>query len=65
MHNSQFTKANADNVAIHNAFRNGWLWEVMGCEKINFLDVIDKYEDWKGKCEKSVLGEFSSVSNMS
>jgi len=45
MHNSQFTKANADNVAIHNAFRNGWLWEVMGCEKINFLDVIDKYED--------------------
>jgi len=25
LHNSQLTKANADNEAIHNAFRNGWL----------------------------------------
>jgi len=25
LHNSRLTKANADNEAIHNAFRNGWL----------------------------------------
>jgi len=25
LHSSQLTKANADNEAIHNAFRNGWL----------------------------------------
>jgi len=25
LNNSQLTKANADNEAIHNAFRNGWL----------------------------------------
>jgi len=25
LHNSQLTKANADNEAIHNAFRSGWL----------------------------------------
>jgi len=25
LHNSQLTKANADNEAIHNAFGNGWL----------------------------------------
>ena len=25
LHNSKRTKANADNEAIHNAFRNGWL----------------------------------------
>jgi len=27
--------------------------------KINFFDVLDKYEYWKRKCVKSVLGEFS------
>jgi len=32
----------------------------MGCVKIGFFDVLDKYEYWKGKCVKSVLGEFSS-----
>ena len=26
---------------------------------INFFDVLDKYECWKVKCVKSVLGEFS------
>ena len=31
----------------------------MGRGKINFFDVLDKYECWKGKCAKSVLGEFS------
>jgi len=25
LHNSQLTKANVDNEAIHNAFSNGWL----------------------------------------
>jgi len=25
LHNSQLTKANADNESIHNAFRNDWL----------------------------------------
>jgi len=25
LHNIQCTKANADNEALHNAFRNGWL----------------------------------------
>jgi len=42
---SQLAKVNANNEAIHNAFRNGWLWEVTGCVKINFLDALDKYED--------------------
>jgi len=42
LHNSQLAKANADNEAIHNAFRDGWLDEVMGGVKINFLDVLDK-----------------------
>ena len=28
---------------------------------MNFFDVLDKYEYWKENCEKSVLGEFSSV----
>jgi len=28
--------------------------------KINFFDVLDKYEYRKGKCVKSVVGEFSS-----
>jgi len=32
----------------------------MGRVKINFFDVLDNYEYWKGKCVKSVLGEFSS-----
>jgi len=32
----------------------------MGRGKINLFDVLDKYECWKGKCVKSVLGEFSS-----
>jgi len=32
----------------------------MGRVKINFFDVLDKYEYWKGKCVKSVLGAFSS-----
>ena len=31
----------------------------MGRVKINFFDVLDKYEYWKGKCVKSVLSEFS------
>jgi len=60
LHSSQFTKVNADNEAIHNAFRNGCLWEVMGRVKTNFFDVLDKYGHWKRKCGKSVLGEFSS-----
>jgi len=34
--------------------------EVMGRVKINFFDVLDKYERWKGKSVKSVLGEISS-----
>jgi len=33
----------------------------MGRVKMNFFDVLDKYEYWKENCEKSVLGEFSSV----
>jgi len=44
LHNSQRTKANADNEAVHSAFRNGWLYEIMGCGKINFFDVLDKHE---------------------
>jgi len=32
----------------------------MGREKINLFDVLDKYEYWKRKCVKSVLGVFSS-----
>jgi len=60
LHNSKRTKANADNEAIHNAHRNGWLGEHMGCMKINLFDALDKYEYWKGKRVKSVLGEFSS-----
>ena len=28
--------------------------------KINFFDILDKYEYWKGKCVISVLGECSS-----
>jgi len=28
--------------------------------KINLFDIYDKYEYLKGKCMKSVLGEFSS-----
>ena len=28
--------------------------------KVNFSDILDKYEYWKVKCVKSVLGEFSS-----
>ena len=31
----------------------------MGRVKNNFFDVLDKYEYWKSKCEKSLLGEFS------
>ena len=31
----------------------------MGRVKINLFDVLDKYEYWKGKFVKSVLGEFS------
>jgi len=42
LHNSQLTKVNADNEAIHNAFCNGCLWEVMGRVKINLFDVLDK-----------------------
>jgi len=34
--------------------------EAMGRGKINFFDVLHKYEYWKGKCVKSVVGEFSS-----
>jgi len=29
---------------IHNAFSNGWFQEVMDRVKINFFDVLDKYE---------------------
>jgi len=36
----------------------------MGRVKINLFDVLDKYEYWKGKCVKSVLGEFSSGVSM-
>jgi len=32
----------------------------MGIVKINLFDVLDKYEYLKGKCVKSVLGEFGS-----
>ena len=32
----------------------------MGRVKINLFDVLNKYDYWKGKCVKSVLGEFSS-----
>jgi len=32
----------------------------MGRVKVNFFDILDKYEYSKGKCVKSVLGEFSS-----
>jgi len=61
LHNCQLTKANADNEAIHNAFRNDWLsnrnlW-VVGR---SIFDILDKYECWTWKCVKSVLGEFSS-----
>ena len=41
-------------------FFNNWLREVMGRVKTKFFEVLDKYEYWKGKCVKSVLGEFSS-----
>jgi len=44
LHNSQLTKANADNETIHIAFRNGRLKEVMGRVKINFFDVLDENE---------------------
>ena len=40
LHNSQLTKANADNEAIHNAFSNGWLWKVMDDVNINFYHVL-------------------------
>ena len=46
LHNSQRTKESVDNEAIHNAFRSGWLWEVMGRVKVKFFDVLDKYEYW-------------------
>jgi len=42
--NSQLTKANANNEAIHSTFPNGWLQEVTGGVKINFFDVLDKHE---------------------
>ena len=32
----------------------------MGRMKINLFDALDKYEYWKGKRVKSLLGEFSS-----
>ena len=32
----------------------------MGRVKVNFFNILDKYEFWKGKYVKSVLGEFSS-----
>jgi len=41
-------------------FFNNWFREVMGRVKTKFFEVLDKYEYWKGKCVKSVLGEFSS-----
>ena len=36
------------------------LIEVMYHGKLNFFDVLDKYECWKGKCVKPVLGWFCS-----
>jgi len=32
----------------------------VGRVKINFLDVLEKYEYLKGKCVQSVLGELNS-----
>jgi len=34
--------------------------KAMGRGKINFIDVLDKYECWKVKCVKSIVGEFCS-----
>ena len=36
----------------------------MGRGIINFCTVLDKYECWKGKCVKSVLGELSTGVSM-
>jgi len=37
LHNSQRTKTNADNEAIHNAFCNGWLLRSYGSIEDKFL----------------------------
>jgi len=63
--------ANADKEAIYSVFRDSpfffhelfnWLrkQERMCRGKINFFDVSDKNECWRGKCVKTILGEIST-----